>query len=287
MRGYQYHRPASLVEAFRLADANPGARFVAGGTDLMVRIRRRTLHPQVLISLRGVPELRGIQLGDEGVRIGATTSITDLLEHRALGEACPVLIQAAALIASPSIRNAATLGGNLCKASPSADLAPPLMVLGASVRLQGARGTRQIPLESFFAGPGQTCMRPGELLSDVLIPRPLPGGRGAFFKKGRVRRDRSVVSLAMQLQLDGRIARAVRLAAGSVAPVPLRLRATEALLEGKPLSDELIGAAARTARTEAEPVSDVRASAEYRRQIVGVYMMRGLRRLLEGSRGVA
>jgi CO/xanthine dehydrogenase FAD-binding subunit len=279
MRGYQYHRPGSLVEAFRLAGANPGARFIAGGTDLMVRIRQRLLQPHALISLRGVPELRGIQLGELGVRVGAGTTISEILEHRALREAWPVLGQAARRMGSTQIRNAATLGGNLCNASPCADMAGPLLVLEATLRLQGARGTREVPIHGFFVGPGATCMRPGELLSDVLVPPRLPGERSLFVKKGRVRMDLALCSVTVRVQLEGSTCKLARLAAGSVGPVPLRLRAAEACLEGKALGEAAIEAAAEAAMREVTPISDVRASADYRRAIVGAYLRRALREL--------
>jgi carbon-monoxide dehydrogenase medium subunit len=267
-----YHRPRSLEEAWRLREADGEARFIAGGTDLMVGGRL----PRTLISLRSIPELEGIDVEGDGVRLGALALVADLLEHPAIAERYPVIKEACRLFASVQIRNAATVGGNLCNASPAADLAPPLLVHDAKVRLRRAGGAREMPLDEFFLGPGRTALAPGEILTDVLLDPPAPGTRTAFLRKTRVRMDIALASVAILVETEGDRCRKARLAAGSVAPTPLRLREVEALLEGKRITPELAVEAGALAARGLQPIDDVRTSAAYRRRIMGVYVKRGL-----------
>lgn len=276
MRIQAYHRPTSLAEVFDLVGASPGARVVAGGTDLLVR---NPAPAPTLVSLRRVAEMAGI----EGGRIGASTPVADVARSEALGRAYPVLVQAARRLGSPQIRSVATVGGNLCRAAPCADLAPPLIVLEATAEIAGAAGRRQVRVEDFFRGPGVTCLAPGEVLVAVHVPPPRAGALGLFQKKGRVAMDLSIASLATLLETDGRTCRRLRLAAGSVGPVPLRLGEVEALLEGRELDGPTLEEAARLASQTVAPITDVRSTEAYRRHVVGVYVRRGLARLLAGG----
>jgi carbon-monoxide dehydrogenase medium subunit len=283
MRRFAYLKPGSLAEAFRLKEDMPDARFVGGGTDVMVQIKNRATSPSALISLRSVPELQGIEARG-AVRIGSMTSITDLTRNEILRSRYPVLAQAARRLGSAQIRNVATLGGNLCNCSPCADTATPLLVLEARAVLQSPRGSREIPLFEFFKQPGETCMASDEILVQVLIPafnasRKGSGVRAAFFKKGRVKMDLAVASLSALIQTEGDKVTKARLAAGSVAPVPLRLTRVEELLEGKSLSGKLIADAARQAEESVAPIDDIRSTAEYRRHMVGVFTRRALEHL--------
>lgn len=275
---YEYQRPATLGEAFALASELPGASFVAGGTDLLVGIKNRLVRPQTLISLRSIRELTGIDVG-ERVRIGALTTIAEVLEHKELAARLPLLAQAARRLGSVQIRNAGTIGGNLCNASPCADAACALLALGATVRLALGDERRAIPLGELFTGPKETCLCPGEILVDVLIDSPGPGARAAFFKRGRVRLDMAIASLAVLVELDGRVCRKASLAAGSVAPTPIRLDAVERLLAGAELTDERIARARRLAEESVAPITDLRSTAEFRRNIVGVWTARALREM--------
>ena len=280
MTGYAYLKPGSIAEVFRLKEDMPEARFVGGGTDVMVKIKNREMSPSTLISLRSVPELKGVDARG-AVRIGAMTSITDLIQNEILPTKYPVLVQAARRLGSTQIRNVATVGGNLCNCSPCADTATPLLVLEARAVLQSPRGTREIPLTEFFRQPGETCMASDEILTQILIPafnatRKGGGVRAAFFKKGRVKMDLAVASLSVLLQTEGDKVTKARLAAGSVAPVPLRLTRVEDLLEGKNLSSSQIAEACRLAEESVTPITDIRSTAEYRRHIVGVFVKRAL-----------
>jgi carbon-monoxide dehydrogenase medium subunit len=285
---FQYLRPTSLDEAFRLKEEHPDARFVAGGTDVLPHVRDGKIRPPALISLRRVRELDGVDTSSADVtRIGGLTRVADLVASAELGRRLPALVAAARRLGSPQIRNVATIGGNLCNASPCADLAPPLLVHEASVRIEGPRGARELALEEFFLGntpsPRATLLLPDEVMTAVLVPTPPARTVTRFDKIGRVRMDIALASTAVLLHVEaGRIARA-RVAAGSVAPRPLRLHAVEKLLEGHAPTDDLARAAGQLARSEIAPIDDVRTTAAYRLHVVGVLVERAVRELAGGG----
>ena len=274
MRTKAYHRPRSLEEAWKLKAVDPDARFIAGGTDLMVGHRP----PERLISLRAIPGLAGIEF-DETTRIGALTPISDLLEHEGIAVRFPAIRRACHLFASVQIRNAATVGGNLCNASPAADLGPPLLIHGARVRLSAPRGTREVALEEFLLGPGQTCMEDDELLTEVFLDAPSPEARTAFMRKTRVRMDIAMASIAALIEMGGGVCRMARIAAGAVAPVPMRLTQVEQLLEGERITPALVKEASELAVRSVRPIDDVRTTAAYRRRLIGVYVRRTIEEL--------
>jgi len=275
----EYHRPRSLREALELKSAIAGARVIAGGTDLMVRLRGRQIAPPALISLRSVAEIYGVR-EDEGLHIGATTTFTDLLADPVVARRCPVLAQAAGHVGSPQLRNVGTIGGNIATASPCADTALPLLVLEASARLESAGGSRVVPLHELFLGPGATSMRDDEILTRLIVAAPEPGIRAVFLKKGRVKMDLSVASVAVLLVMEGNVCRKARVAAGSVGPTPLRLHEVESILVGATLDASLVAEAAAIAKRSVSPISDLRSTADYRRQLVGVFVRRAIGRLL-------
>ena len=278
-----YHRPRSLEQALALRAETPDACFVAGGTDLWVQLRRTAGKggPSTVVSLRGVEELGSVSTDEQtgGVRIGAAVTIARVLREPLILERYGVLAQACAMLGSPQIRNVATVGGNLCNASPCADTAPPLLVLGARVELAAPGGTRQMALEELFTGPGETALEPGELLTAVLLDRPPEAASGLYLKRRRVRMDLALASVAAQVESDGRWCERVRLAAGSVGPTPMRLREVERLVQGREISTRLLAEAQQVASRCIEPISDLRSTAEHRRQIVGVYVRRALAQL--------
>jgi carbon-monoxide dehydrogenase medium subunit len=277
MSGFAYHRPTTLREAWRLLAEQPGAALLAGGTDLLVQLRARELRPPAVVSLRAIPELAGVTAEPGGgLRLGAATPVAELLRHPTLPRRYPLLAQALRVMASPQIRNVATLGGNLCNASPCADTAPPLLAHEARVVLRSARGRRELPLTEFFRGPGETACRPGELLAAVRLPKPPAGARVLFHKQRRVHLDLALASLAVLLQLRGTTCRRARLAAGSVGPTPLRLLDVERLLEGRTLTAALAAEAGALAARSVSPITDVRSTAEWRRHIVEVRVRRAL-----------
>ena len=272
----RYLAPTSLVQALAALADDGGAIVLAGGTDLMPQGHAGKIRPaRSLLNIRRVPGLARIAIDGGALRLGALVSPAALLDDALVREHAPLLAEAADHFASDQIRNAATLGGNLCNASPAGDLAPPLLALDAEVELAsltdgGTVTTRRVALADFFAGPGRTCRAAGELLCAVHVPLAGVGQRTRFYKGGtRPGLDISTISIALAAQADdaGRLHH-VRLALGAVAPTPLRARRTEALLEGQIPDAALIERAASCAAEEATPIDDVRASGWYRRELV-------------------
>jgi carbon-monoxide dehydrogenase medium subunit len=273
-----YLAPHTLAEAFEaLGQQTDGVHIIAGGTDLVPRMRSRMIEPNLLVDLR-LLGLEGIEINDGGIRIGARTTHTDILESDVLTEHCPALVEAAADIAGPPIRNRGTAGGNLVNASPAADLAPPLLVYDALVILAKSASTREIPLQDFFTGPGQTILTPQEILTEILVPPVPPNTTSKFIKLGKRKAMAvAVVSVAARLTLDeaGMISQA-RIGLGSVAPTPIRALQAEAALEGYSPSVELFTKAGQIAKTESSPISDIRAGGDYRKKMVAVLTRRAL-----------
>lgn len=272
-----YLAPRRLDEALQ-AMADGDATVLCGGTDLAPQtesgVRQYTAK---LLNIRRIEGLGGIEAKGTKVRIGAVTTISEIRRNPVLAEIAPVLVEAAEHFASDQIRNAASVGGNLCNASPAGDMSPPLLVLGASVELacwcNGAVQTRWIPLDQFFVSPGKTVKLPQELLTAVVFDRPAADFVGKFRKSGpRPALEISTVSVALGARVaDGRLSD-VRVAMGSVAPTPLRARHVEAALEDKPLDAATIAAAVAATAEDAKPIDDVRASAWYRSHLVRVFV---------------
>jgi len=284
LRRLPYHRPPSVAEALELHGGTEGARFIAGGTDLLVRVKDGRERPSALVSLRGIDELRAITVDGGETTIGAQATLTEIAAHPVIRERHPILCEAISTMASVQIRNVATLGGNLCRASPCADGPPPLMVLGARVRVTGGAGPRDVPVGDLFMGPGQTCLGPAELLTSIVLPPVEQPQRGTYLKQGRVRIDLAFASIAVQLRLgaDGETCEHARIAAGAVAPTPVRLPGVEDLLTGERITSELLDGAYEIARDEVRPITDVRATADHRRHISGVLCRRAVERIVFG-----
>jgi CO/xanthine dehydrogenase FAD-binding subunit len=273
-----YLAPTELNEALDvLARQKEGTHIIAGGTDLVPRMRSRVVEPSLLLDLR-LLALDGIELDADGIRIGARATHTDILDSELLAENCPALCEAASDIAGPPIRNRGTVGGNLVNASPAADLAPPLMVYDARVVLVSAGSNREVPLENFFTGPGQTVLSPAEILTEVRIPSPPARTAARFIKLGKRKAMAvAVVGVAARLTLgENGVISQVRIALGSVAPTPMRAVQAEAALQGQAPGVEIFRESARIATGECAPISDIRASGDYRRKMVGVLTRRAL-----------
>ncbi len=273
-----YLAPQHLEEAL-CAMADGTATVLCGGTDLAPQTEAGVRqYESTLLNIRRIGALHGIDAGDSEIRIGATTTVSEIRHSAALAELAPALVEAAEHFASEQIRNAASVGGNLCNASPAGDTIPPLLVLDASVELASwqdeAVQTRRVPLAEFFLRPGKTVRRPEELLTAVVFARPAAGFISRFRKAGpRPALEISTVSLAIGAQRndDGKLT-GVRAAMGSVAATPLRARQVEAALEGRTLDDATIAAAVAAASEDAKPIDDVRASAWYRSHLVKVFV---------------
>ncbi len=268
-----YKAPRSLEEAVEILRAG-NVTVLAGGTDLMPQTQAgRVGFQPVLMNVRHVPELQGIAIQEGMVRIGALVTITELLENALVRERLDLLWQACDHFASDQIRNAATLGGNICNASPAGDTLVPLLALNAGVVLaakpNGTLQSRRVPLARFLLGPGRTGRGAAELLTGVEVPLPPAGFAGGFYKHGtRPGLDISAISIAAGACLEGKALREVRIAFGAVAPTPIRAPRTEAALEGRVPDPEALEAAAQVALEEIHPISDVRASDWYRRELI-------------------
>ena len=282
MRRFEYFKPRSLEEAWELRAKIPDSLFIAGGTDVLVSIKNDECRPKALISLRSIPGLTGIETGD-AVRIGALTTISDIVQHKELDRRYPVLGEAAKSLGSVQIRNVATIGGNLCNASPCADMTLPLLVLDAKLRLRTPKETREVPISEFFKGPAETCLSPHEIMTDILLEPLQKNMKTCFIKKGRVKMDLAVASVAVLMEMEGKRCRKARIAAGSVAPIPLRLHKAESVLKGAAISSRTVARTQQLAEDEIVPITDIRSSEEYRRQITGILVKRALQRALEWS----
>ena len=274
----EFITPASLGDALSIKkDRGAAARVIAGGTDLILRMRDKILSPSLLIDLRLVA-LDSITLSDGGMCLGAFVSLSQVLESADINRLFPALPAACREFAGPPIRNRATLGGNIVNASPAADLVPPLIAYDANIVLRSSAGERVLPLVEFFVGPGQSVIEPNEILTEIRLP-PMPTQSAATFIKLGQRRSMAIsqVNLTTRLSVDdsGAVSEA-RIVLGSVAPVPMRAVAAEELFLGKVLSDELIREAANKAREQVTPISDVRASESYRLQMTEVLVRRAL-----------
>lgn len=284
---FEYHAPQSLAEALEtLARLGADAKVLAGGTDLVPALKARAIRPRAVVSLHAVKGLDFIERQNGCLRVGALALHADLAESPLIKDTVPVLAQACSLIGSWQIRNTATIGGNLCNASPVADTAGPLYALDASVVLQGQGGEREVAVSDFFTGPGTTALQSGELLKEVRVPLPGPGSAGCYLKLMRRKAlDLALVGVAIQAEPDsgGETIEKAAIALGGVAPTPIRVPGAEALLTGRShaAARKAVPEAARLAVSASSPISDVRASARYRRMITETYVAKGLTAVLE------
>lgn len=253
-----------------------GARPLAGGTDLVIQMKEsatRFPYPTSLVNLLRVPDLQGIRFDpEEGLRIGAAATMTDLAQSGEVRGHYAALAEGAAIVGSIQTMNMATIGGNICNAAPSADTAPPLLAFDAAVEIAGPEGRRSVPLDEFFTGPGETAVGRSELLVEIRLPPPRPRSGSAYSRHTpRKQMDIAAVGVAAAITLgeDGTIEDA-HIALGAVAPTPMRARQTEASLTGQAPSSDMFAHAGETAAGECSPISDVRGSAEFRRHLVRV-----------------
>ena len=282
MRPFAYQAPTSTSEALALLGANgKRARPLAGGTDLLVQLRSGLREADLLVDLKRIPELNLITFDrDDGLTVGAAVTMNEVARHPDVQARYPLLAEAAESVASYQLRNRATLGGNLCNGSPAADTTPATLVLGGRIVLYSSSGEREVEAGEFFLGPGETAMRPGELMTAIRFPIPPAGSAGRYLKLGRNRAgDLSIVGVAVFGFPDGAAPSGFhfRIALASVAPVVLRALEAEEALAANPPGEETFALAAEKAMEAASPITDVRASAAYRKAMVRALTLRGLR----------
>jgi CO/xanthine dehydrogenase FAD-binding subunit len=285
LQGFEYAEPTSLEEAFTILGRNEGARILAGGTDLVLGMRERKFEPRVVVNIKRIPGLDRMKIEDHGgLRIGALVTMNAIDSSDRVRTAFPMLASAAHSLGSYQIRNRATVGGNLCNASPAADTAPPLIALGAVAKIAGPREKRVIKLEDFFVGPGKTALSKDEILVEIDVPSPPRGSYGAYLKHGpRNAMDIATVNAALMCTLSGYKCEDAKIVLGSVAPTPIRAQMAEAAIRGKPIDENTVKRAAELASEECSPISDVRASAEYRRAMVKAVVRRLFRNALQSK----
>ena len=282
MKNFDYIRPGNMDEAIAALRANDNPCVLAGGTDLLVGLKTNSVRPQCIIDLKGIPNINSIEYND-GFKFGTLVTVRDIETSPLLREKIPALCEAAATLGSIQIRNRATIGGNLCNASPAADMAAILLAMNGEVKIVSPDGEKKLTLDQFFAGPGITALARDEVLSEIIIPKEIQNYKGVYLKHGpRRAMDIGIVNIAVLLNADFKSRRCNRIAIalGAVAPTPIRAKKAEALLEGRPLTTELIREAAETASGEAKPISDFRASAGYRLELVKSLVVKGIQQII-------
>ena len=277
---FHYHEPASLVEACRmLASFGEKGILMAGGTDLLVKMKSREVQPENIISLTQRKEINRISFTDNHLTIGAGCTISQIAESAVICSAFPALASGAEHLGSPTVRNMGTIGGNIMTASPAADLPPALMAYGASVRLKSNNQERFLPLEQIFCSPGVTCIKENEILADIHIEKPQEMSGAGFFKLGnRKALQISIINGACYVALNpenGKI-QTSRIVLGAVAPIPIRAVSAEEVLMGQKPCADLFEKAGKAAALGCKPIDDLRGSAEYRKDMVGVLTRRTL-----------
>jgi CO/xanthine dehydrogenase FAD-binding subunit len=278
---FEYFEPSSLEEAASiLAEYKEHGAVLAGGTDLLVRMKQKRIEPKCLVNAKRITSLKTIEHRNGVLHIGATATMLEIERNQSVRENFPGLHEAIASIGSEQIRAMGTIGGNLCRASPAGDCPPPLLVLDAKIKLVDAVGSRVLPVEEFIKGPGRTAIRPGEILVEVQVPTPPHGTGMAFMKIKRSGMDLAKINACSLLALENNVVRACCIALGSVAPTAIRVRKAEASLIGKKATDEKLLEAAQIASEEVRPHAEShrhrRSTAQYRIDVSRVLVRRTL-----------
>lgn len=283
----RYVAPESLDAALGLlADAGGTARVLAGGTDLLVHMRAGRVAPTLLVDIKRIPELRTLEPRDGGWRIGAAVTGMELIEHDSFAAAWPGIVDGVRMIGSIQVKGRATLGGNLCNASPAADGVPGLIAAGALVTLVGPAGRREVPVEQIATGPGRTCLAPGEVLVSFLLPPRPPGSGDAYLRfTPRTEMDIAVVGAGVNLTVDGGgVCRQARVSLGAVAERALLVPEAAAALLGSKVDDAALQRLAEAASAACRPIDDKRGTREFRTRVAGVLARRAAGRALERAR---
>ena len=268
---FDYHRPDSLAGAFELlAEYGESAKVIAGGTDVVPQLKYEKIAPNHLITLMKIPGLSDIEEDKGGLNIGACARLRDVKQACAQNLQYAALHDALCSIGKVQVMNMGTLGGNLCTASPAADSVPPLLVLNGRVTLSSQEGRRTVGVGDFITGPYAAVMTAGEIMTEIHVPSAHDHQGSAFLKVARVAADISKLSCAVALQRDADRCVSCRIALGAVAPVPVRVKAAEELLSGRQINATLLAEAAKSVSAEIQPISDVRSTETYRRQVAAV-----------------
>jgi carbon-monoxide dehydrogenase medium subunit len=285
MKPFDYIRPGNMEDAIAALQANEEPYLLAGGTDLLIGMKTNAVKPKCLIDLKGIPGIDRIEY-DNGFKLGTLTTVQDVEVSPLIREKIPALSTAAGTLGSIQIRNRATVGGNLCHGSPAADMAAILLAMNCEVTIATGNGTKTIGLDQFFTGPNTTVLNRNEILSQIIIPKEIEQFKGIYLKHGpRKAMDIGIVNIAILLDADvgGGFCNKIMIALGAVAPRPIRAKKAEALLNANRLTPELIQEAAAAASGESTPISDFRASAGYRKELVKNLIIKGIQQILESN----
>lgn len=280
---FDYYAPDNIAEACQLLSKfGSRAKVISGGTDLLVKMKHGVLAPEVLVSLKKLDQLKKIEyVPGKGVVIGARVTHNEIVNSEVLHNKYLSVSEAAHQMAANQVRNSGTIGGNICNAVPSADLPPILIALSAIVKVVGVNGERSLKLEDLFVGPNKTSLAQDEIITEVIIPDQEMTG-STYIKFGLRRAGAlAVVGVAVAVNVENNIMKDVRVVLGAVAPTPMRAKETENFLKGKEINDDLLAEAGRIASKECKPISDMRASEEYRRNLVEVFTKRALRKAID------
>jgi aerobic carbon-monoxide dehydrogenase medium subunit len=280
---FEYLEPRTVTQALSMLSRYQGkARVIAGGTDLLNRIRLGMVRPEYIVDICYISGLDYIQYDSKGgLSLGALVTIRDLEMSAEVQQHHAAISQAASVLGSTAIRNVGTIGGNLCHAAPCAETAPVLIGLEAKVKLAGPNGKRTIPLEKFFTGPGQTVLQTGELMIAIEVPPMRGDSKGVYLKhttRGTI--NPAIVGVAAIVTMDGKRCKEIKVVLGAVAPTPIRATKAEEIVRGEEVDDALIERAAKAASDESSSISDVRSSAEYKKEMVKVFTRYALKKVI-------
>jgi carbon-monoxide dehydrogenase medium subunit len=279
-----YLDPMTIEEAISLlVKHDASAKIIAGGTDIFPQLKRKEIRPALLIDITAIPELDRIDYDqNRGLRIGALTSIRRIEKSKVIQQTFPVLTRAASLLGSMAIRNVATIGGNLCNAAPSADMAGPLLALRATTKVVGPEGARNIPLDQFFVGPGRAALGSGDILVEIHVPTVKPNTKATYCKYRRSAVDLAVVGVTVMLTVnEANVCEDIKIVLGAAAPTPMRAFEAEKVIRGQTVEQDLIQECGRVASREANPrPTSMRASPEYKREIIERFVTQALREIV-------
>jgi len=287
LKPFEYFEPATIEEAAAVLKAHgPEAQVLAGGVDLIPRMRTDVIQARYVVNIQAIPGLRDVTADGGGLRFGAMTRLHDLEKLESVKTRYPVLYDAVHQITSVQTKCMGTAVGNICVATPASDVAVALMALDARLTVAGPDGEREIPMGEFFQDYRRTALRRGELVRAVFVPAPRAGAGGAFLNLVRTHADIAKVTVAVALEMEGEVCRTARVAIGSVEPVTMRVTAAESLLNGRKIGAESFAQAARAAAEASQPITDVRSTAEYRREMTRVLVGRTLAKAYSRAKGM-
>ena len=280
MKNFEYFEPSSIEDACALLRKyGKKAKIIAGGTDILVKMKNKTVNPQYLININKIQNLNKIKNESNGLHIGSLVTLSDITKSSIVNEYYPILAETSGSIGGEAIRNLGTIGGNLCNASPASDGSVALMALDAVMEIKGNNQNRSIEIKDFFIGPGTHTLKEDEILTGIFIKKPLENSKGIFIKLGiKKAMQIGIVTVALMVAFKSNSIRVkdVRIALGSVAPTPIRVFCAEDILSGKELDENLISKASEASVSEISPIIDIRSTVEYRTEMVKVLIRRAL-----------